>query len=162
MSPIRIKPVLKIDHLSEMARVNFVKFYTVEHDVEIHHVGEVHKDFLERLVEQWNYTLKYGIYQYPSKYLDLKTPVEDGVSEDSETDGSEAEAEDNYVRDDFQSLGCARMCSDMYVPEPVCQSIMRGPTCPQAQLQAGPASTYVSRDPNVVHPEFADTHLISV
>lgn len=36
-----------------MARIDFSRIYTVEHDVEAYDIGEVEKTYQERLLSQW-------------------------------------------------------------------------------------------------------------
>jgi hypothetical protein len=57
MAPIRVVPKLRSDQLDPMCRVNFAKIYTVEHNVKVYNFGDVHKDFLEAMIRQWEYTL---------------------------------------------------------------------------------------------------------
>jgi hypothetical protein len=39
---IRVKPKAKDDKLNEMARINFAKIYTIEHNVKVLEFGVVH------------------------------------------------------------------------------------------------------------------------
>jgi hypothetical protein len=50
---IRIKKTERNYHLNKMARIDFSRIYTVEHDVEAYDIGEVEKTYQERLLSQW-------------------------------------------------------------------------------------------------------------
>jgi hypothetical protein len=39
--------------MDPMARVNFGKIYTVEHNVKVYNFGEVHEEYVELLKHQW-------------------------------------------------------------------------------------------------------------
>ena len=49
LSSIRIKPRKSGDTIDPMARLNYTKIYTVEHNVKVYDLGEVHWDYLEML-----------------------------------------------------------------------------------------------------------------
>jgi hypothetical protein len=50
---IRIKPRVSGDKLDQMARIDFARIYTVEHNVKVYDFGDVARDYMERLIQQW-------------------------------------------------------------------------------------------------------------
>jgi hypothetical protein len=55
MSPIRVRPRLPYGKLSRMARINFYRTYTVEHNLKVYDFGNVHEDYMSHLTEQREY-----------------------------------------------------------------------------------------------------------
>ena len=58
LSPIRVRGCLQSDRCHPMARINFARTYTVEHNVKVYHFGNVLKDDLSVLMEQWQRVLQ--------------------------------------------------------------------------------------------------------
>lgn len=58
MPGIRVDPKSKADRLDSMARVNFSKIYSVEHNVKVYEFGHVHRDFMGLFIKHfracWN------------------------------------------------------------------------------------------------------------
>jgi hypothetical protein len=50
---IRIIPNRKVDKVDPMARIDFARTYTVEHNVKVYDFGVVADDYLDRLASQW-------------------------------------------------------------------------------------------------------------
>lgn len=57
LTPIRVRPKKKMENLDPMARVNFGKLYTVEHNVKVYDFGDVHKDHIRIFTAQWKWVL---------------------------------------------------------------------------------------------------------
>lgn len=55
MESIRVRQRRRSDRLDQMARVNFGKVYTVEHNVKVLDFGEVHQGFMLTLLTQWRW-----------------------------------------------------------------------------------------------------------
>jgi len=58
LSPIRVRGRLPHDRCHPMARINFARTYTVEHNVKVYHFGNVVKDDVSVLFEQWQRVLQ--------------------------------------------------------------------------------------------------------
>ena len=58
MSAIRCKGHKRSDRLHPMARINFARTYTVEHSVKVYDFGDVHKDDLYHLSNNWRTTVE--------------------------------------------------------------------------------------------------------
>jgi hypothetical protein len=57
MLGIRIKSKRGQDKVHERARIDFGRMYTVEHNVKVYEVGDVHPEHTGRLVQQWRKVL---------------------------------------------------------------------------------------------------------
>lgn len=56
-SSIRVVRLNKEDRLDDRSRINYGKMYTVEHNVKVYNLGDVHKDYLQELRESWKSVL---------------------------------------------------------------------------------------------------------
>lgn len=54
ISPIKVRARTQSDKLHRMARINFARTYTVEHNVKVYEFGDVVKDDLQDLYIQWS------------------------------------------------------------------------------------------------------------
>ena len=61
LNAIRVKGNTNNDVLDQRSRINFGKMYTIEHNCKVYDFGDVHKDFLNLLTENWRYVLKRNI-----------------------------------------------------------------------------------------------------
>jgi len=62
LSGIRLIPHKRTDKVDSMARIDFSRTYTVEHNVKVYDFGMVAKDYLERLSQHW---IKVLMQDYP-------------------------------------------------------------------------------------------------
>jgi hypothetical protein len=52
--PIKMKPRTVRDQLDRMSRLNYAKVYTVEYNVKVHFIGDIHKDSADDLCRTYN------------------------------------------------------------------------------------------------------------
>jgi hypothetical protein len=57
--PIRAIPRTPRDKLAPQSRLNYAKVYTIEYNVKVLFIGEVHKDYLHQLRADYNNTQGY-------------------------------------------------------------------------------------------------------
>lgn len=60
LTAIRVNSAKPTDIMDPMARLNYIKMYTVEHNVKVYNFGKVHDDFLETMKHQWNWVWQQG------------------------------------------------------------------------------------------------------
>ena len=80
ISPIRVRGRTTSDRLHAMARINFSRTYTVEHNVKVYDFGDVYKNDLPDLHNQWRSVVNSNIdsaWQHA-----IRTVPEEGEEED--------------------------------------------------------------------------------
>jgi len=82
LSPIRVKPCSRGDKMHVMARINFARTYTVEHNVKVYDFGNVVKDDLTELRTQWSAVIKNQIDR--AYHHHINTVVEEDDEEEDE------------------------------------------------------------------------------
>jgi hypothetical protein len=99
---IRIKAQRREDKLDRMARIDFCRLYTIEHNVKVYEFGLVAKDHMERLVQNWIRTMLGGDSSGMGLELGSKLAKDESSDErdvkEEEGEGEEEEqetAEDN-------------------------------------------------------------------
>jgi len=88
LGAIRVKGNTKNDVLDGKSRINFGKMYTIEHNCKVYDFGDVHKDFLKLLTQNWRYVLQRDIR---------------GREEDTETSQCQEDSDDEDDDDDDSS-----------------------------------------------------------
>jgi uncharacterized membrane protein YgcG len=89
---IRISPVDRFDKVDQMARIDFARTYTVEHNVKVYDFGTVAKDYMDRLAQQW---IKVLLQDDTAAMGALARTADPEDSEEEEEDDEESESEDD-------------------------------------------------------------------
>jgi hypothetical protein len=104
--PIRVRKFLATDKLDEMARINYAKIYSVEHNVKVYEFGVVHKDDEVHLIHDF-YDVWGFVSGLPAPKLDVTEPTADGTStaqvteaDDDIEDGSDGDEDEDDDDDD--------------------------------------------------------------
>jgi hypothetical protein len=82
MSAIRVRPVNKEDKLGPPCRINFGKFYNVEHTVKVYDFGAVHEDYMSKLIRAWEY-----VFNSLKRDNDHSEYDEDNIKIEDDTEG---------------------------------------------------------------------------
>jgi uncharacterized protein DUF6590 len=103
---IRVKPKERQYTLDRMARIDFSRIYTVEHNVKVFDFGNVHRDHLPRLITQWVTVfaaeMMDDIYALKNSHQQLDLNKYDHNDDDDEDpDGNEDDQEDEDDEDDY-------------------------------------------------------------
>jgi hypothetical protein len=96
LSPIRVKPVKRIDKLDKMSRLNYAKVYNVEHNVKVYDFGVVHEGYMGILGHQFNTV--WGL-QVPASSIN-NNDEDDDDDEDEDDDEEEDSSDDEVDNDD--------------------------------------------------------------
>lgn len=104
---IRVKPKSNTDQIDPKARVNFVKIYTIEYNVKIYDVGEVHADSMKRFHrhfrECWGIddetVARARMLKKALKAAQSQQQEEEEEDSDLESDESENESDDGPATD---------------------------------------------------------------
>jgi hypothetical protein len=106
MPEIRVKAKRKGDKLDRMSRIDFSRMYTVEHNVKVYDFGDVHKDYLDKLIQHWirviSRDLVGGLFNMPVK-PQMRRGDEDERYRDSDDDGNNDANEDDDDDDEDES-----------------------------------------------------------
>jgi hypothetical protein len=62
LSAIQVRPKYKVDKLDTMARINYGKMYTIEHNIKVCEFGVVHERFIPLLKSSWSWVLGRDLY----------------------------------------------------------------------------------------------------
>jgi hypothetical protein len=54
--PIRMAPKTSRDQLDPLSRLNYAKIYTVEYNLKVHFIGEIHRDSIKYFTRYFNST----------------------------------------------------------------------------------------------------------
>jgi hypothetical protein len=91
MTAIRVVPAKKEDKLDPMSRIHFARIYTVEHNVKVYEFGDVHRDSMADLRQQWKFVLERDV----NRQLDrIDEKEEDEDADDDEEDDEEDDDEE--------------------------------------------------------------------
>jgi hypothetical protein len=85
-----------------MSRIDFARTYTVEHNVKVYEFGQVHRDSLQRLTNQWILVMQQGIAGGHCPLGDIEDVREEGDDEEDDDDEEEEEEEED---DDYDGHG---------------------------------------------------------
>jgi hypothetical protein len=93
MTPIRVVPKKKEDKLDPISRVNFARIYTVEHNVKVYEFGDVHRDSMADLRQQWQFVLERDVNRQIEE-IDKKDEDEDNDDDDEDGDDDDEDGEE--------------------------------------------------------------------
>ena len=95
MPEIRVRAKRKGDKLDRMSRIDFSRMYTVEHNVKVYDFGDVHKDYLDKLIQHWirviSRDLVGGLYNMPLVKPKGRGDDDDSAYKDSDDEGDRNE-----------------------------------------------------------------------
>jgi hypothetical protein len=108
MPEIRVRAKRKGDKLDKMSRIDFSRMYTVEHNVKVYDFGDVHKDYLDKLIQHWirviSRDLVGGLYNMPLvKPKGGRGDDDDSAYKDSDDEGDRNDDDDDDDDEDASS-----------------------------------------------------------
>ena len=103
-TPIKATMVSPDQKLDESSRLNYAKLYTVEHNVKVHFIGQVHPDWEQKVVVDYNNvhqplparpTPSYSYIDTADGYnIDQPEPSSENITEPTPTKGKERDYTD--------------------------------------------------------------------
>jgi hypothetical protein len=107
MPEIRVKAKRKGDKLDRMSRIDFSRMYTVEHNVKVYDFGDVHKDYLDKLIQHWirviSRDLVGGLFNMPVKPQMRRGDDEDRYRDSDDDGNNDANEEEDDDEEDESS-----------------------------------------------------------
>jgi hypothetical protein len=100
---IRVLPKKRHLKLHRMARIDFSRIYTVEHNVKVFDFGNVHKDHLHRLITQWIRVFMPDIvedFQALNNSRQQDSNSDDDDDDDNDDDNDDDDKDDDDDEDD--------------------------------------------------------------